>query len=172
MRKHLLLFVLPALCLPLFLFAQAPARPALLKNTPFALSHEGPNVRIYSPEIKEPVKIFVLSDTHLFRSDAREDPYRDYSKRMAAAYNQTRDIRTREETNPEAEFLKTLEVYYLDADMNMQTASEMLKVHKNTIKYRINMVCDALGHSVSNPVTTSRLTIALAIRRLLDRASN
>ncbi len=70
------------------------------------------------------------------------------------------------------EFLKTLEVYYLDADMNMQTASEILGVHKNTIKYRINMVCDALGHSVSNPVTTSRLTIALAIRRLLDRASN
>ena len=70
------------------------------------------------------------------------------------------------------EFLKTLEVYYLDADMNMQTASEMLGVHKNTIKYRINMVCDALGHSVSNPVTTSRLTIALAIRRLLERAAN
>lgn len=70
------------------------------------------------------------------------------------------------------EFLKTLEVYYLDADMNMQTASEILGVHKNTIKYRINMVCDALGHSVNNPVTTSRLTIALAIRRLLDRASN
>ena len=70
------------------------------------------------------------------------------------------------------EFLKTLEVYYLDADMNMQTASEILGVHKNTIKYRINMVCDALGHSVSNPVTTSRLTIALAIRRLLDSASN
>lgn len=70
------------------------------------------------------------------------------------------------------EFLKTLEVYYLDAEMNMQTASEIMGVHKNTIKYRINMVCDALGHSVNNPVTTSRLTMALAIRRLLDRAGN
>ena len=77
-----------------------------------------------------------------------------------------------DERHGSEEFLKTLEVYYLDADMNMQTASEILGVHKNTIKYRINMVCDALGHSVSNPVTTSRLTIALAIRRLLDRASN
>ncbi|MBO4394211.1 MAG: PucR family transcriptional regulator [Spirochaetales bacterium] len=77
-----------------------------------------------------------------------------------------------EERHGSEEFIKTLEVYYLDADMNMQTASEMLGVHKNTIKYRINMVCDALGHSVSNPVTTSRLTMALAIRRLLERAAN
>ena len=77
-----------------------------------------------------------------------------------------------EERHGSQEFLRTLEVYFLDADMNMQKASEILNVHKNTIKYRINMVCDALGHSVNNPVTTSRLTIALAIRRLLDKASN
>ncbi len=77
-----------------------------------------------------------------------------------------------EERHGSKEFLRTLEVYFLDSDMNMQKASELLDVHKNTIKYRINMVCDALGHSVNNPVTTSRLTIALAIRRLLDKASN
>jgi len=77
-----------------------------------------------------------------------------------------------EERHGSQEFLRTLEVYFLDSDMNMQKASEILNVHKNTIKYRINMVCDALGHSVNNPVTTSRLTIALAIRRLLDKASN
>ncbi len=76
-----------------------------------------------------------------------------------------------EEHHKGDEFLKTLEVYFLDADMNMQRASEILNVHKNTIKYRINMVGEALGHSVNNPVTTSRLTIALAIRRLLERAS-
>lgn len=69
------------------------------------------------------------------------------------------------------EFLKTLEVYFLDADMNMQKASELLNVHKNTIKYRINMVSDVLGYSVTNPITTSRLTIALCIRRLLDKAT-
>ncbi len=77
-----------------------------------------------------------------------------------------------EDRHGSKEFLRTLEVYFLDSDMNMQKASELLNVHKNTIKYRINMVCDALGHSVNNPVTTSRLTIALAIRRLLDKASN
>ena len=68
------------------------------------------------------------------------------------------------------ELLKTLEVYFLDAEMNMQLCSEILNVHKNTIKYRINMVCDALGHSISSPVATSRLTIALALRRLLEKA--
>ena len=68
------------------------------------------------------------------------------------------------------ELLKTLEVYFLDSEMNMQLCSEILNVHKNTIKYRINMVCDALGHSISSPVATSRLTIALALRRLLEKA--
>ena len=68
--------------------------------------------------------------------------------------------------------LKTLEVYFLDADLSMQKTSESLGVHKNTIKYRINMVCDALGQQVGNPVTSARLTTALAIRRLMNRSWN
>ena len=67
------------------------------------------------------------------------------------------------------EFLRTLAVYFLDAGMNMQTTSDILNVHKNTVKYRINMVCDVLGHGVDNPVTSAMLTTALAIRRLLDK---
>ncbi|MBR6347956.1 MAG: PucR family transcriptional regulator ligand-binding domain-containing protein [Spirochaetales bacterium] len=70
------------------------------------------------------------------------------------------------------EMLKTLEVYFLDADLSMQKTSEILGVHKNTIKYRINMVCDALGQQVGNPVTSARLTTALAIRRLMNRSWN
>lgn len=69
-----------------------------------------------------------------------------------------------------AELISTLEVYFLDADMNMQTASEIMKVHKNTIKYRIKIISDVLGFSVSNPVTTGRLSVALCIKRLLDKA--
>ena len=68
------------------------------------------------------------------------------------------------------ELLKTLEVYFLDADMSMQLCSEILDVHKNTVKYRINMVCDALGHPIGSPVAASRLTIALALRRILEKA--
>ena len=67
------------------------------------------------------------------------------------------------------ELLKTLEVYFLDAQMSMQLCSEIMAVHKNTIKYRINMVCDALGHAINSPVATSRLTVALALRRILEK---
>ena len=75
-----------------------------------------------------------------------------------------------EEHHGAEELLKTLEVYFLDADMSMQLCSEILDVHKNTIKYRINMVCDVLGHAISSPVASSRLTIALALRRILGNA--
>ena len=77
-----------------------------------------------------------------------------------------------EEHHNSEEMLKTLEVYFLDADLSMQKTSEILGVHKNTIKYRINMVCDALGQQVGNPVTSARLTTALAIRRLMNRSWN
>ena len=53
--------------------------------------------------------------------------------------------------------------------MSMQLCSEIMDVHKNTIKYRINMVCDALGHAISSPVASSRLTVALALRRILEK---
>ena len=80
----------------------------LLGRTPFAFSQSGTNIRLYSPEVKEPVRIFVISDTHLYLSDEREDPYRDYSKRMAAAYNGTRHFQTGEPTGPEEAFRATL----------------------------------------------------------------
>jgi 3',5'-cyclic AMP phosphodiesterase CpdA len=109
MRKWISLAVAAALSLlPAVILAQTPDRPDLLGRAHRAISQDGPYVRIYSPEVKEPIRIFVISDTHLFLSDGREDPFREYSKRMAAAYNRTRDIYSREETTPEAEFRKTL----------------------------------------------------------------
>lgn len=88
--------------------AARPHRPDLLKRTPFAFSQNGTQIRLYSSEVKEPVRIFVISDTHLYLSDEREDPYRDYSKRMAAAYNGTRHFQTGEATGPEEAFRATL----------------------------------------------------------------
>ena len=100
------LAVLTALCLvPAALQAQAPD---LLRHVPFAYSQDGTRIRLYSPEVKEPVKIFVISDTHLFLSDEREDPFREYSQRMAAAYNTTRHFQTLEPTDPESAFRATL----------------------------------------------------------------
>ena len=66
-------------------------------------------VRIYSDKITAPVKLLLISDTHLWMSDSREDPFRKYSERMSKAYNQTKDFRTLEPTNPMEEFRKTME---------------------------------------------------------------
>ena len=108
--KRLILSVLVLLGALVAGRAQAPEqhRPDLLKSTPFAFSQSGTQIRLYSPEVREPVRIFVISDTHLYLSDAREDPYREYSKRMAAAYNGTRHFQTGEPTGPEEAFRATL----------------------------------------------------------------
>ncbi len=103
--RHFPLFVVLLLCLSQGLHAQAPD---LLRRVPFAYSQDGTHIRLYSQEIKEPVKIFVISDTHLFLSDEREDPFREYSQRMAAAYNTTRHFQTHEPTDPESAFRATL----------------------------------------------------------------
>jgi predicted phosphodiesterase len=67
-------------------------------------------VRIYSDKVKEPVKLMLISDTHLWMSDSREDPFREYSNRMSKAYNHTKHFQTLEETHPEEAFRKTLEI--------------------------------------------------------------
>ena len=53
-------------------------------------------------------RIVFLSDTHLWQSDEREEPTRQYSARMAAAYNQTQHFQTGQPTNPVQAFEETL----------------------------------------------------------------
>ncbi len=80
----------------------------LLKGERSTVYQKGQQIRIYSDDVTEPVRIFVISDTHLFRSDGREDPFRQYSERMSKAYNTTRHFLTGEETDPEECLVKTL----------------------------------------------------------------
>lgn len=65
---------------------------------------------IYAPGISDTVRLFVISDTHLWRSDAREDEYRQYSQRMAGAYNKTKHFQTGDLTNPEEQMRQSLRV--------------------------------------------------------------
>ncbi len=65
-------------------------------------------VCIYSSEVTDTVKMVVLSDTHLWMSDSREEPYRQYSQRMAGAYHQTKHFQTGEETIPKEAFMETI----------------------------------------------------------------
>lgn len=72
-------------------------------------SQDGNRVRLYSPAAVEPVKLLFAADTHLFRDDERGAPYREFSGRMAKAYNQTKHFRTQQPTDPEAGFEEMLE---------------------------------------------------------------
>ena len=75
-----------------------------------AFSIDGHRVRFYHPGVREPFSIVMLADTHLFRDDERGEAFKDYSGRMAKAYNQTLHFQTREATHPEACFEQTLAI--------------------------------------------------------------
>lgn len=68
----------------------------------FAL--DGNRARFYSAALREKVTVVVIGDTHLHLDDARGEPYRAYSGRMAKAYNQTKHVQTGAPTNPQESF--------------------------------------------------------------------
>lgn len=74
-----------------------------------SFSMDAHRVRIYSDAVKTATRVLVVADTHLFVDDDRGEPYRRYSARMAAAYNQTTHFLTGEPTNPELGFAAILE---------------------------------------------------------------
>ena len=65
-------------------------------------------VLFYSEQINESIKVVHIADTHLFKDDGRGIPYREYSNRMAKAYNETTHFQTRQKTNPEEAFEQAL----------------------------------------------------------------
>jgi len=58
-------------------------------------------VRFFNKDVTERFTLIMLADTHLFRDDQRGEAYKQYSGRMAKAYNQTRHFQNNEPTNPE-----------------------------------------------------------------------
>lgn len=86
--------------------AQGVADPGSSRGT-FAV--DGNRVRLFSPAVMAPFKVMVVADTHLFTDDERGEPYRQFSGRMAAAYNETRHFQTGEPTNPQQGFTQALQ---------------------------------------------------------------
>jgi len=68
----------------------------------------GNKVRFFGEAIAKQTKVVFLSDTHLWQSDEREEPFRQYSARMAAAYNQTQHFQSGQPTDPVQSFQATL----------------------------------------------------------------
>ena len=73
-------------------------------------SYNAPTINIYSGAVEDTTRLFVISDTHLWISDEREEPYRANSKRMAAAYNRTSHFQTGKPTNPEESLRATVDL--------------------------------------------------------------
>ena len=71
-------------------------------------SSTGPNINIYSSAVSDTVRLMVFADTHLWMSDEREEPYREYSARMAGAYHSVKHFQTGVPTTPEESFLATI----------------------------------------------------------------
>ena len=71
-------------------------------------SSTGPNINIYSSSVSDTVRLMVFADTHLWMSDEREEPYREYSARMAGAYHSVKHFQTGAPTTPEESFLATI----------------------------------------------------------------
>lgn len=72
-------------------------------------SVDGNRVRFYSSAVRQPSRVLVAADTHLFIDDDRGKPYQQFSKRMAGAYHVTEHFETREPTNPETSFVQILQ---------------------------------------------------------------
>ena len=74
----------------------------------FALDHH--HVQFHSPDLTEPLRVLLVADTHLFLDDVRGEPFRQYSGRMAKAYNHTKHFQTGAPTHPQEGFENALKV--------------------------------------------------------------
>ena len=61
----------------------------------------------------------------------------------------------------------TLSIFLLDGDSSVTRTAELLFLHKNTVKYRIQRISDLLGYHPDKMPETVKLYQAVAVRRLL-----
>ena len=84
-------------------------RQSELKNLRGTFSTNDNQAAIYTTAQVTPAKVFHITDTHLSMEDDREEPYREYSARMAAAYNSNVHFQSGETHSAEKCFELTLE---------------------------------------------------------------
>lgn len=72
-------------------------------------SADGNRATIRTAASVGPLRVFHLTDTHLAIRDGREDPFRQYSDRMAGAYRANRHFLTNEMISAEEAFDRTLD---------------------------------------------------------------
>lgn len=82
--------------------AEAETFTAAASGESFAIDDN--KVTFFTNAVTRPVNVMVVADTHLFTDDERGKPYRQFSGRMAKAYNSTSHFKTGQPTNPEQSF--------------------------------------------------------------------
>ena len=70
-------------------------------------------------------------------------------------------------SNQADELLSTLAVYLLEGNNHFQETADILFLHKNTIKYRIQRIGEILKYPVTKPPEVFQLYKAVAVQRLL-----
>lgn len=68
--------------------------------------------------------------------------------------------------------LRTLCVYLLDAESNTQRTGQLMFLHKNTVKYRLNKIRSTLNYALTQMPETYALYQAAALYRLLHGQHN
>ena len=67
----------------------------------------------------------------------------------------------------ESEQLMTLGTFLLDASSDFKECGERLFVHKNTVKYRIGKINEALGYDMTNAAEAYEVYLAMILYRLV-----
>ena len=69
--------------------------------------------------------------------------------------------------NEDLDLVTTLSVFLLDGESSVTQTSELLYLHKNTVKYRIRRISNLLGHKPDKMPEMLELYKACALRRLM-----
>ena len=69
--------------------------------------------------------------------------------------------------NEELDLVSTLSVFLLDGESSVTLTSELLYLHKNTVKYRIRRISNLLGYKPDKMPEMLELYKACAVRRLM-----
>lgn len=117
-----------------------------------SFSVENNQITIYSSMISDTINMLLLSDTHLFMKDSRENPYEQYSKRMSEAYNITKHYKTGEETTPSKVFNETVSIA---REKKVDLLAMLGDIFSYPSEYAIEWVDSTLHESGLNYVYTS-----------------
>ena len=85
-----------------------PLKASPVPRTVGSFALDGNRARFCSAALREKVKVVAIGDTHLHQDDARGEPFRAYSGRMAKAYDQTKHVQTGATTTPQESFERAL----------------------------------------------------------------